>query len=321
MIFIYPFRLEYFYVYNEEYFKNKNIPAKISVLIKKDNIISGGATSEEITEKSKQLTIPYRYVYFIMENIRNVIASSFTSTKDSSNASSVDKPADDVSVFTSFLGTKKTEEPAKEEPQSKTEPPSSSDDAVKPEGIPSADNQKPSSSDDAVKPEEGEPLQKTEPPSSSDDAMKPEEGEPLQKTEPPSSSDNNVGEPLANDSKKEPPSSSDNNEGEPLKEMDTSDPDKLQRNEDKLLFKIEILEEMNKMKLDELPYVTREKIVNEIVNNNKYKHTTQQTNEEEKGVVYENNKHEILVIGNLVLDDKKALMLGIENTEVYNNLL
>jgi hypothetical protein len=327
MIFIYPFRLEYFYVYNEEYFKNKNIPAKISVLIKKDNIISGGATSEEITEKSKQLTIPYRYVYFIMENIRNVIASSFTSTKDTNNASSVDsatKPADDVSVFTSFLGTKKPEQPTKEEPPEKKEEPSSSDDAVKPEGIPSADNQKPSSSDDAVKPEEGEPLQKTEPPSSSDNnGEKSKEGEPLQKKEPPSSSDNNgekskEGEPLQ---KKEPPSSSDNNEGEPLKEMDTSDPDKLQRNEDKLLFKIEILEEMNKIKLDELPYVTREKIVNEIVNNNKYKHTTPQTNEEEKGVVYENNKHEILVIGNLVLDDKKALMLGIENTEVYNNLL
>jgi len=282
-------------------------------LIKKDNIISGGATSEEITEKSKQLTIPYRYVYFIMENIRNVIASSFTSTKDTNNASYVDsasKPVADASVFTAFWDTKKTEQPAKEEPKA--------NDPNKEESS--------SSNNNVVKPEEGEPPQKKdEPPSSSDNnAVKPEEGEPLandSKTEPPSSSDNNVGEPLANDSKKEPPSSSDNNEGEPLKEMDTSDPDKLQRNEDKLLFKIEILEEMKKMKLDELPYVTREKIVNEIVNNNKYKHTTQQTNEEEKGVVYENNKHEILVIGNLVLDDKKALMLGIENTEVYNNLL
>jgi hypothetical protein len=213
-----------------------------------------------------------------METIRSTIASSFTSTKDSSDASSSNATAkkevasaDDANIFTNFLGySKKTpEQSAEGGPPSKKEEPSSSDHAV---------------------------------------VEKPE------------------GEPLANDPKKEEPSSSDhavveNPEGEPLKEMDTSDTDKLQRNEDKLLFKIEILEKMNKIKLDELPYVKREKIVNEIVNNNKYKHTTNKTNEEENGVVYENDKHEILVIGNLSLDDKKALMLGIENTDVYNNLL
>jgi hypothetical protein len=288
MTFILPFRLEYFYVYNEEYFKNKNIDAKISVLIKKDNIITGGATTEEITEKSKQLSIPYRYIYFIMESIRNVITTSFADKTESNIAPSADvapapsKNVSDTTIFTNFLNNFKTnpEQPTEGKPQPENEPPSS-DDVV-------------------VKPEEGKPQPENEPPSSDEVVVKPEEGKPQP-------------------------------ENEPLKEMDTSDHDKLQRNKDKLLFKIEILEKIKKIALDELPYITREKIANEIVNNNTYKHKNANVDKDEdndaevdldeKGAVYETNKNDILVIGNLSLEDKKVLMLGIENTEVYNKLL
>jgi hypothetical protein len=287
MTFILPFKLKYFYLYNEEYFKNKNIQAKISVLIKKDNIILGGGTTvEEIAEESKQLSIPYRYIYYIMESIR--ISLPFSNKKESNNITVQSTPsstnATDTNIFTKFLNNFKRT-PVKESN----------------EGIPT-----------------------TEEPLSAEST-----------TPSTNATDINIFTKFLNNFKRTPVKES--NEGIPnteepnskslssdeiLVSMDTSDTDKLEQNEDKLLLKIEILEKMKKIGLDELPYIKREKIANEIIKNKKINDKSNNENDpNEKGLVYENDNNEILVIGDLSLDDKKLLMLGIENTEVYNNLM
>jgi hypothetical protein len=121
VIFILPFKMKYFYVYNDIYFKNKGVDAKISVLIKKNSVTKGGGNIEE---KMDTLSIPYKYIYYIMEKIRSVMPSL--------PGIGSEKPSDET-VFTKFVDESKKEnkgffnmfnssspEPKKEEPAETT---------------------------------------------------------------------------------------------------------------------------------------------------------------------------------------------------------
>jgi hypothetical protein len=315
VIFILPFKMKYFYLYNDEYFKNKGVNAKISVLMKRENILKGGGETEE---KIKTLSVPYKYIYFIMEKIRRVFPSL-------PSLGSQEKVSDEK-VFTTYVDEKQKEAngtPEKKDsffgmlnPFNKSEtkkedienigseptaPPMSSE--TKKE---EPSNQKTSSMFNIfgfseTKKDDVENI-------GSQDAK----SENIQETQ-----ETQIQEPTG----KEPLE---------LKEVDTKEIDVLEKNSENLLFKIEIFGNIKKVNLENKEYIEREKIINEIVLNNNVnngEHGIENTNEEpqqeplkKSGGIY-NVNNTIIIIGELATEEIDKLKYGIENTEAYNKLL
>jgi hypothetical protein len=120
LTFLLPFKMKYLYVYNDVYFKNKGFDAHIYVTKTPGSVIKGGAYSEE---KMKTLSIPYKYIYYIMEKIRSIIPSL---------PGIGNEPSSDEKTFNTFVDENKKEnkgffnmftpsnEPKKEEPAETT---------------------------------------------------------------------------------------------------------------------------------------------------------------------------------------------------------
>jgi hypothetical protein len=345
LIFILPFKMKYFYVYNDIYFKNKGVDAKISVLIKKNSVIKGGGNIEE---KMDTLSIPYKYIYYIMEKIRSMLPSlpGIGSQKQS-----------DGTVFTTFVNESKKEnngifnifnssssEPKKEVPV---------ETAIKKEEPAETTPKKEEPAETTPKKEE---LQPENPKTSffnmfNSSSPEPKKEEPVETTpkkeEPQPEKTKSSFFNMFNSSSPEPKKEEINNitgvddvkleinpeekEEEKEKVMDTSDTEKLKRNSENLLFKIQIFGNIKKVNIENNSYVEKEKIINEIWNNNNGEHrihneeegeteeSEQDTQKKNGGIFNLNNT--IIIIGELTREEINKLKQGIEYTEAYNKLL
>lgn len=286
VIFILPFKMKYFYLYNDEYFKTRNIHATISVLLKsnadnlenisadQENIVKGGG---EVEEKTKTLSVPYKYVYYVMERIRNSLPSLSRSTSQQTSVS-------DEKVFTTYLDQNKKE--INETPKNKTS---------------------------FFKTFNPFALFKT--PSYNEDKLS---ADTTNADSPAQLSSIAVEEVFENI----PPDDMKTEQGE-LKEIDITKKEDLEKNSENLLFKIEIFGNVKKMNIENKEYVEREKIVDEIFYNNSVggNESNQQQEENNKvGGVYEVDG-KIIVIGELGTDDINKLKDKIEGTELYNKFL
>jgi hypothetical protein len=310
VVFILPFKMKYFYLYNDEYFKNRGVNAKISVLRKRENILKGGGEAEE---KMKTLSVPYKYIYYIMEKIRGTLPSL--------PGSAPQEKVSDEKVFTTYVDEKQKEAntvPEKKDsffgmlnPFNKSETKKEDVENIGPE---SSEQNKPTETITETKKELSDQNK-----SSIFDIFKfsetKKEATPIDSEE---SKPENIKEIQETKEPQEP---------QETKEVDTKDVDMLEKNSENLLFKIEIFGNIKKVNLENKEYIEREKIINEIVYNNNGEHGIENTNEEpqqdpqkKSGGVY-NVDDTIIVIGELATEDINKLKHGIEGTEAYNKLL
>lgn len=270
LVFMLPFKMKYFYLYNDEYFKNKNINAKISVLIKSNAIMKGGAFEEK---KYNSLSVPYKYVYYIMEKIRGTISSSTSTPKEN---------VSDEKVFTTYVNENKSEIPVSSNKKR------SFFSMINPFGK-------------SEKPDEQVIISPTS-------ETKPEETKSTSffnifKSQEPKNEIENI--PISGNV-------------DELNEMDINETDKLEKNSDNLLLKVEIFGNVKKVDIENRSYIEREKIINEIVSGEHFS-TNENNNQENSGGVYTIN-NEIIVFGELSIESINKLKNGIEYTDAYNKI-
>jgi hypothetical protein len=300
VIFLLPFKMKYLYVYNDVYFKNKGFDAKIYVTKTPGSVIKGGAYSEE---KMKTLSIPYKYIYYIMEKIRSTIPSL---------PGIGNEPSSDEKTFNTFVDESKKEnkgffnmfnlsssEPKKEEPveiTTKKEEPEKPKTSLFNMFTPSNE------------PKKEEPVETT-----------------TKKEEPKKEEVNNSVD--VEDVKLD--MNPEEKEKEKEEEIDTSDEEKLKRNSENLIFKIKIVGSITTVNIENTDYIQREQIINDIVflnTNGEHEMAVNANNDSSQdplkksgGVFILNNT--IIVIGELATEEINKLKQGIEYTEAYNKLL
>jgi hypothetical protein len=318
--FLLPFKMKYLYVYNDVYFKNKGFNAKIYVTKTPGSVIKGGAYSEE---KMKTLSIPYKYIYYIMEKIRSTIPSL---------PGIGNEPSSDEKTFNTFVDENKKEnkgffnmfnlfssEPKKEEPAETTtnkEEPEKKNSSIFNMFTPSeSEKKKEEPAETTTKKEEPEP-EKTK---SSLLYMFTSSNEPKKEEVKNSVDVEDVKVEINTEEKEEE------------EEIDTRDEEKLKRNSENLLFKIKIEGsiKITTVNVESTNYIQREQIINDIVflNTNGDHGMDVNANEESQqdplkksgGVFILNNT--IIVIGELATEEINKLKQGIEYTEAYNKLL
>ena len=286
VVFLLPFKMKYFYLYNDEYFNNKNIHAKISVLMKQDasinktDVIKGGGETEE---KIKTLSVPYKYIYYVMEKIRGTLPSI--------SGSRPQEKVSDEQVFNAYIDENKKK--TNEVPQKK----SSFFGMFSP-------FKKSEKAENIVPVKTEEPVSENKKTSGLDVFIDSETAQ---------ESDNVLAEDIKLEDLEE-------------KQIDTTKLDELEKKSENLIFKIEIFGIVKKVNIENREYIEREKIVNEIVNNNfgkhgiSYKDESQEEPQKKSGGVY-NVDGKIIVIGELPAEDINKLKDNIEGTELSNKLL
>lgn len=285
--FLLPFKMKYLYVYNDVYFKNKGFDAHIYVTKTPGSVIKGGAYSEE---KMKTLTIPYKYIYYIMEKIRSIMPSL---------PGIGNEPSSDEKTFNTFVDESKKEnngffnmfnfsssEPKKEKP-----------------------------AETPTKKEEPEP-EKTK---SSLLSMFTSSNEP-KKEEVKNSVDVEDVKVEINTEEKEEEEEIDTSDEEKLKRNSENLIFKI---------KIEGSIKINTVNVENTNYIEREQIINDIVllntngdhgmDVNANNDSSQDPVKKSGGVFILNNT--IIVIGELATEEINKLKQGIEYTEAYNKLL
>jgi len=336
VIFLLPFKMKYLYVYNDVYFKNKGIDAHIYVTKTPGSVIKGGAYSEE---KMKTLSIPYKYIYYIMEKIRSTIPSL---------PGIGNEPSSDEKTFDTFVDESKKEnkgffnmfnlsssEPKKEESvetTTKKEEPKKTNSSIFDMFTPPSNEPKKEEPVEITTKKEEPEKPKTSLFNMFTPSNEPKKEEPVEtitkKEEPKKEEVNNSVD--VEDVKVEINTEEKEEEKEEEEKIDTSDEEKLKRNSENLIFKIKIEGsiKITTVNVENTGYIEREQIINDIVllNTNgehgmvnENNETTQDPLKKSGGVFILNNR--IIVIGELSTEEINKLKPGIEYTEAYNKLL